>query len=200
MKEIDLDLILNTCLNDALCKEGTRIKNPNSNKIALFVKNWLARTYGGNLIKAKSGTILVVEVPELAFYFDWKWSRAVKIALIVSSPQSPPMASDAPTIVIYWETEDNRVGCAFTKFTDPNQFEIVGKLSELADEKCEVFVEIAHEGGVDIGGEITQKVFKDYSSKGQIHKLFFEAKESFISLLQSKGIDTSKEQLIIKTL
>ena len=35
-----LDMILNTCLNDAMCKVG-RIKQPNSNKIAEFVTNEL---------------------------------------------------------------------------------------------------------------------------------------------------------------
>ncbi len=36
----DLEMILNTCLNDAMCKVD-RIKQPNSNKIAEFVTNWM---------------------------------------------------------------------------------------------------------------------------------------------------------------
>lgn len=76
----------------------------------------------------------------------------------------------------------------------------LGKLSELTDKDCEEFVEITHYGGVDLGEEITQRVFKDYLSKNKISKLIFKEKESFLSLLQSEGIDTSKEYLIIKML
>ena len=76
----------------------------------------------------------------------------------------------------------------------------IGILSELTDKDCEEFVEITHYGGVDLGEKITQRVFKDYLSKNKISKLIFKEKESFISLLQSEGIDTSKELLIIKIL
>ena len=39
---MDLDMILNDCLNKAMCQPG-RIKNPNSNKIAKFVTNYLEK-------------------------------------------------------------------------------------------------------------------------------------------------------------
>ena len=39
-----LELILNTCLNDAMCKPN-RIISPNSNKIAEFVTNWLVKNH-----------------------------------------------------------------------------------------------------------------------------------------------------------
>lgn len=39
----DLDLILNDCLNKAMCRKG-RIQHPNSNKIAEFVTNYINST------------------------------------------------------------------------------------------------------------------------------------------------------------
>lgn len=37
---MDIDLILNACLNAAMCGPN-RIKNPDSNKIAKFITEWL---------------------------------------------------------------------------------------------------------------------------------------------------------------
>lgn len=75
----------------------------------------------------------------------------------------------------------------------------VVKLSELTDEDCEEFVTISH---VRPDGKVNYKDYTNYN-KGQhvnIVRFIYEAKESFLSLLQSEGIDTSKEHLIIKVL
>lgn len=40
---MDLEQILNEALNEALCIEGKRIKQPNSNKIAGFVMGFMRR-------------------------------------------------------------------------------------------------------------------------------------------------------------
>lgn len=41
MKNTELESLLNSCLNDAMCKKGRIQGIPNSNKIAEFVTNWL---------------------------------------------------------------------------------------------------------------------------------------------------------------
>lgn len=78
--------------------------------------------------------------------------------------------------------------------------EILGKLSELIDEDCDDFVEIKSK-------HPTKNVYKDYTdySNGRhvcMVRFIYSAKESFISLLNSNGIDTSIEDnlLIIKCL
>lgn len=67
-----------------------------------------------------------------------------------------------------------------------------GKLSELTDEDCKEFVEYYPQ---------PIAVYRNYiGGLDQAWDCDNSAKESFISLLQSEGIDTSKEWLIIKTL
>lgn len=57
--------------------------------------------------------------------------------------------------------------------------DIIGKLSELTDADCEDFID-------------------NYKGSNKEIMSIKSAKESFLSLLQSEGIDTSKEYLIIK--
>lgn len=64
----------------------------------------------------------------------------------------------------------------------------IGILSELADKDCEEFVKNPN-----------QWIYFDYTKKSKFNMLG-SAKESFISLLESESIDTSKEYLIIKVL
>lgn len=152
-------------------------------------------------IKTKSGDIGIIEVPKLSFYFDWSWQSSNKID---------------PKIQIYWETEDDRIGGIITDFKDPKDFEILDKLSELTDKDCEEFVENTVrcnncdwedcEDNLKTFVDMSEHVGKEiYYYKGCPNcetddYLMDIAKESFISLLQSEGLDTSKEFLIIKIL
>jgi hypothetical protein len=76
---------------------------------------------------------------------------------------------------------------------------VLGKLSELTDKDCEEFVEIYKivETGLTKSNPI--KLFKYYQDELEY---VYTQKASFISLLQSEGIDTSNEDklLIIKIL
>lgn len=65
---------------------------------------------------------------------------------------------------------------------------VLGKLSELTDKDCEEFIKTSN-----------QWVYFDYTKQSKFNMLG-SAKESFISLLESESIDTSKEYLIIKVL
>ena len=73
------------------------------------------------------------------------------------------------------------------------RFRSIGKLSQL-DKELEEFVEFKYpfDGQYD-------KVFRNYLKLARNY-LLNSAKESFISLLQSEGIDTGKEYLIIRIL
>ena len=118
-----------------------------------------------------------MEVPKLAFYFDWK------------------ITSDFDEfITIYCETQDGWVKNFRTEFTNPNQFEILGKLSELIYKDCEEFVE---NDGDSLG--VWYKNYNDKIDNKPPYSLE-TPKESFISLLQSEGIDINKEHLILKIL
>lgn len=70
---------------------------------------------------------------------------------------------------------------------------VIGKLSELTDKDCGEFVELTNTG--------LYKIY-DWSEK-KVNELGIQpvtnfAKKSFLSLLESEGIDTSKEYLIIR--
>ena len=127
----------------------------------------------------------LIEIPKLAFYFDWGYC-------------SQHDSNNNPKIQIYWETEDDRLGGIITKFITPNQFDILNKLSQL-DKELEEFVDKVENilNPFQIGDD-DNIYFEDYSKS--YPELFKTAKESFISLLESEGIDTSKEYLVIKIL
>lgn len=78
---------------------------------------------------------------------------------------------------------------------DWSKHKIVGKLSELIDEDCEEFIEL-----------LPSNMYKNYKWPEDkvrltgIQPINATAKGSFISLLESEGIDTSREYLVIKVL
>lgn len=78
---------------------------------------------------------------------------------------------------------------------------ILGRLSELSDEQCKELVETFNNPCTRYHGK-----FYDYSQKYRTHTISDDlvdtAKESFITLLQSEGIDINNknELLIIKIL
>lgn len=69
---------------------------------------------------------------------------------------------------------------------------IIGKLSKLKDKDVEEFVDNSIKG---LTNEIT---YRDYTFEDW--EECFEAKESFLSLLESNGLNTNKEYLIVKIL
>lgn len=82
----------------------------------------------------------------------------------------------------------------YKRFDLPNksEYKILGKLSELEDEELERFVEHSKKSLTN------ENTWRDY--RFDEWEECFDVKESFISLLQSNGIDTSKELLIIEIL
>lgn len=123
-------------------------------------------------IVTKSGKILVVEVENTSRFFDI-WSEDGKVYLNYS--------------IFLGEWCEEQVVLPITN--SKNYFEIVGKLSELTDKNCEEFV---------------KKMPFSFSDRYLLYIPYLyspehtdSAKESFISLLKSEGIDTSKEWLII---
>ena len=150
-------------------------------------------------ITTKSGKLLLVKVPKLAFYFDWEYSK---------KNFEPDYNSK---IKIYWETLDERRGMIITNFTNSNQFEILGKFSELRDDDFEEFCELNN------ALKEAQKIFprKDlsihvdannwkYTNYLFPHDYYFGlqyAKDSFETLVKSQGLDDSLDDyLIIKVL
>lgn len=73
-------------------------------------------------IKTKSGNIGIIEVPKLAFYFDW-------------------IEGKNGNIYIYWETEDGRIEVIKTNFQKWSDFEILNKLSQL-DKELDEFIDV----------------------------------------------------------
>lgn len=137
-------------------------------------------------IQTKSGEILLVKVPELAFYFDWNYCKKNYDDF------------NNPRIQIYWETEDDRVGGIITNFKFAGEFEIVGKFSELKDEVFEEFVET--HSSVDIG-LVTPRFVKFYKYYETVLEYCYTSKVSFISLCKSQGIeDDLSNYLIVKKL
>jgi hypothetical protein len=71
-------------------------------------------------------------------------------------------------------------------------YKILGRLSELTDKDCEEFVK-------KMPFSFSDRYYK-YVPYMYSPEYVKSAKESFISLLQSQDVDTSKEWLIIKIL
>ncbi len=135
------------------------------------------------LIKTKVCDVGLIEVPKLAFYFDWGYCSQYD-------------SNNNPKIQIYWETEDDRLGGIITKFITPNQFEILNKLSQL-DKELEEFVELTGTGLFKMYNWTEDKV-KEIG----IQPLTTSSKKSFISLIKSQHpeFDSEKEYLLIKLL
>ena len=152
-------------------------------------------------ITTKSGKLLLVKVPELTFYFDWAYC------------QKNYDFKNNPRIKIYWETKDDRVGGIITNFITANQFEILGKFSELKDED---FKEFVLQWGQDMSKDIINSVVLGFSDiikvdeNGLYYKDYLDninnnytltVKESFQSLVKSQGLDDDlNNYLIIKVL
>lgn len=71
---------------------------------------------------------------------------------------------------------------------------VLGKLSELSEEECIGLIEYKNENPLD------WKFFNYQIKMFDENNIDFTAKESFISLLQSQGVDTSKHLLILEKL
>ena len=139
-------------------------------------------------IKTKSGNIGIIEVPKLAFYFDW-------------------IEGKNGNIYIYWGTEDGRIEFIKTNFQKWSDFEILNKLSQL-DKELDEFVDrnvIAK--GEEIDGFVLKEDFimgwKNYINNKTVQPYEFDTpKQSFISLVKSQHpeFQGDKEWLVIKLL
>lgn len=110
------------------------------------------------MIKKIEGKIpfLVISVPKIAFYFDW-----IKVK---------------EGIAIYWETKDDRIGKILTNFQSENEFEILGKYSELSNTDCTKLV------------EKESPYFEHPVTKERFPTSYKSPKESLKSLLISKDL------------
>lgn len=127
-------------------------------------------------IKTKSGEILIAEVPEDIDLDTLSYSTSQDLHLLTATGKDVDIyCNNIPDI------------------------KLIGILSELTDEQCEEFVEF----NFPFDGQ-SIKIYKNYYyvplEPWDTNPWYKSAKESFISLLQSEGIDTSKELLIIKIL
>lgn len=99
------------------------------------------------------------------------------------------------SIIVVEVPEDSDVEEIIDNLNLSGDNKYLGKLSELIDEDCEEFVEL-----------LPSNMYKNYKWPEDkvrltgIQPINATAKQSFISLLQSNGIDTGKELLIIEVL
>ena len=131
-----------------------------------------------------SGKVLVVEVPE----------KDISIPEIpLNKIQFGLHNGENPFVNFYtnWGTEKHLgIRHIYNVILPKGNYKILGKLSEISEEDCERFV---------LGGFCSTNgcnIYKDYI-KETSWSGFEIAKESLISLLQSNGIDTSKESEIL---
>lgn len=68
-----------------------------------------------------------------------------------------------------------------------DKYKILGKLSEISEEECERFV-------VKV---MNNQHYQNYNYKSIVDRWVKTAKESFISLLQSNGIDTNNQNTLL---
>jgi hypothetical protein len=151
-------------------------------------------------IQTKSGKILIVEVPK-----DTTWWELIENNL-----------GDFISKELSLGKKFLQFGKGNSTYYSPDKFYcvqnyknpiILGKLSELTDKDCEE-LSVAYISNFNIPNVYFN--FKDYDLNdlnellecNSVNVIFpFEsAKESFISLLQSEGVDISKEYLIINVL
>lgn len=131
-------------------------------------------------IKTKSGNILCVEVLKNAYDFELI-SQGYHLRYKTGGFNHITGADNIKDIDIR------------NNLNNP-KFVIIGKLSKLTDKDCEEFVEALNSVYLDYLNPDYAKA--DYTNEWGCNS----TKESFISLLQSEGMDTSKEFLIIKIL
>ena len=129
--------------------------------------------------------LIAVEVPEDAYDFEWTTNQSV-------IPYIPELSYFVKCKTTgYPQGESINIGFPFN---------ILGKLSELSEEECKRFVQFKSLKLLNV--EAGHKGFMNYK-KSNSEATYFTldtAKESLISLIQSQGIDTSKELLIIEIL
>jgi len=98
---------------------------------------------------------------------------------------------------IMFDNVDGRI-LSYLRHENKN-VEYIGRLSELTDKDCEEFIDKMY-----INYGTTNPIHFEYNNynkpkKNTLHLACNTAKESFISLLQSNGVETNgKEYLIIK--
>ena len=99
---------------------------------------------------------------------------------------------EVPEDVINWQSLDIVL--------DWSKHKILGKLSELEDKDLERFVKFSI-NSIRTYKNYTQQRGKNNTPWERNEKMWLKsAKQSFISLLQSEGIDTNKNLLIIEVL
>lgn len=128
----------------------------------------------------------LLEVSKLAFYFDWNYCKKNYDNF------------NNPRIQIYWETEDDRVGGIITDFKSPEEFDIIGKLSQL-DKELEEFVE--KHPNINYRDYLCSSLLKAING-WTANWIYLTPKESFISLIKSQHpeFQEDKEYLLIKLL
>lgn len=144
-------------------------------------------------IKTKSGEILIAEVPEDIDLDTLSYSTSQDLHLLTATGKDVDIyCNNIPDI------------------------KLIGILSELTDKDCEEFVENTVRCNncnwedcednlktfVDMSEHIGKEIYyyKGCPNCETDDYLMDISKESFVSLLKSEGIDTSKELLIIKIL
>ena len=140
-------------------------------------------------IQTKSGKILCDEIPEDTTW--WKITENNLGGFITETlGLNQQFLKYGKSSIMFGKEVKNIVYYNPDSFHLPEgRWKIVGKLSELTDKDCEEFVE---RDPIDPKGFANYIYYKEAWLRS--------IKKSFISLLQSEGIDTSKEHLIIKLL
>ena len=143
-------------------------------------------------IQTKSGKILCVEIPE-----DVTWWESIEN--ILGSFLTKVL--DLPQYFLQYG-KVNEKGYSQVYYNSDNfylpkgKWNIIGKLSELTDKDCEEFVDKLTFMGTGLSN--AEEMYKFYLPT--VSFPIISAKESFISLLESEGVDVSKEYLIIRVL
>jgi hypothetical protein len=144
-------------------------------------------------IQTKAGELLLIKVPELAFYFDWKIKSGFD-----------------ESIIIYYETEDGRAGHINTDLLAWDKFEIINKFSQLEDKDLEDLVEQYNPNDqsmftrqVIFGEGLSVLVFPNgrFGFRNYMYlyanNYSLNVKESFQSLCKSQGIEDDLDNYLI---
>ena len=123
-------------------------------------------------IKTNSKDIIVVEVPENSFNHELFYDGGTNTGIMFE-----------PRLEEYLQLQSIKF-----PISSDIKTKILGKLSELKDKDLERFVEKIFEG-------TDQEMYQSYYYHDSYE---ITPKQSFISLLQSNGIDTNQELLIIE--
>lgn len=123
-------------------------------------------------IKTNNNDLILIELTKDVFYYDW-----IKVE---------------EGICFYTEDINDRIHKYLLpkEIQNINQINILGKLSELTDEELENFCYYFED----------EDIWMNYNKTPPYIPYRDTAKQSFISLLQSEGMDTSKEILLIEIL